>query len=797
MKDTVRTIKKSAIIFISIILFTTLCVTLYIGLEWATKSIPESLQDTMEAANLYDIRMLYTRGLSEADLQKISETDGVDEVVGSRLGYGTFVLNGNQYIQARIIEINDSVNVPQNVEGKLPETKGEAAVSKKWADDNGVKIGDTLPFITEKMGFGSLAQNELTITAFMDTVEYNELNVPGYGVSELNQLSVGCILYVSEEAFNPFVFRGNNLILIRSDRLRGLSTFSDEYKKETEIIKNNITEALADTDLSGFILTDRTYLPTTVVPTSLAGSLNSVKSILVSVFLIIGLLICYGSIIRMVSDQTYLIGTKMAMGISTGKIRLQYCLYTESAIILGCVAGGFLGRLVADILLGVCSGNYAIPFVCKMDYAPVLFICLFEIILALLVTLLGVEFTLKKKIVDLLTGNKAISAKKHFYERFPLWQKLSHFMRAVINNFVGEKKRVFQTMIGIIGSTTLIMISLIIYYDVNQSFDIQFSDYFHFDSYIYYDGTDAASEQIASVLDERNIPYANVFHTRKYMTKPDGLIGHTHVVAFDDEDSFKKMVTIVPETQNEGGRAYQGLWMSSGYWNYFGDENSEVIRFMSKDGYTELPVDGFFSYYLTSYQLFMDSETYEKYMGEPAVNNAFIISLSGNDRDDLLDALIKIPGYRMFTDYYDQSYHNFGTFKGIANMLVIVYFILAIVLSFMVSLSVLNMYVNEKKRELITMMINAYSPGKVKLYIFLDTAFITFTGILIGLIIGGFMGIQSVSALESDVVNFIHRIPAGLFVLSAAAVSFIMAMLSLIVQKRIGKFKLQDINEVI
>ena len=128
-------------------------------------------------------------------------------------------------------------------------------------------------------------------------------------------------------------------------------------------------------------------------------------------------------------------------------------------------------------------------------------------------------------------------------------------------------------------------------------------------------------------------------------------------------------------------------------------------------------------------------------------------------------------------------------------MLVIVYFVLAIVLSFMVSLSVLNMFVNEKKRELITMMINAYSPGKVKLYIFLDTAFITAVGIIIGLIFGGFLGLKSVCAFESDVVSFIHMIPVSAVVISAAAVALIMFVLSMIVQRKIGKYKLSDINE--
>ncbi|MBQ0090125.1 MAG: hypothetical protein KBT27_12440 [Prevotellaceae bacterium] len=794
-KDSIRTIRKSIVIYIAIVFFTMLCVALYTGLEWSTESIPKSIHKEMENANLYDIRMLYNRGLSEDDIQKISEIDGVDEVTGSRQGYGTFILNDNQYIQARILEINNSKNIPQNVEGNLPNEKGEVAVSKKWADDNGVSIGDTLEFVSDNTGIDTLAQKELTVTAFMDTVEYNELNVPGYGISEQNNLAVGCILYVSKESYNPLIYRGSNLVLINSDKLRGISTFSDEYKTEKENIKDDITEALKGTQLSGFTMSDRTYLPTSVVPTNLTLSLRNVKSILVSVFLLIGLLICYSSIIRMVNDQSYLIGTKIAMGIKPRAIRLQYYFYTESAIAIGCVLGGFLGRLIAEILLSVCSENYAIPFACKLDYHPLVLICVFEIILVFFVTLFGVHFTLKRKIVDLLNNNTVISAKKHFYERFRVWRKLSLFTRAVINNFFNEKKRVFETLIGIIGSTALLTISLTMYYDVNQSFNIQYQDYFNFDSYIYYDGSTKTSEEIASVLDERDIPYTKVMHTRKYMSKPDDLVGNTHIIVFDDKESFKNLVNIVPDNEDNDSDVHKGLWVSAAYRNYFGDEESDVIRFIDKDGYTKVPTEGFFKYHLIYYQLFMDRDTYKTHMGEPAVNNAFMIRSEGKDREELLDALFEIPGYRMFTDYYKQSYNSYGSFKGIANMLVIIYFILAIILSLMVSLTVLNMFLNEKKRELITMMINGYSSTKVKLYIFLDTLFITLVGIIIGLIFGGFMGLKSVVAFESDAVCFLHKIPISAIVISVAAIIMIMFALSMIAQRKIDKYKLSDINE--
>lgn len=258
--DSVRIIKKSIVIYISIIIFTMLCVALYIGLEWGTESITKSLDDAMVTGNLYDIRILYDHGLSENDIKIISEINEIDEITVTRLGYGIFINNGNQRIQARIQEISDSMNLPMNPEGNLPKNSNEAAVSKNWANDNNIKIGDTISFLSDNSMFSTLTENELIVTAFMDTVEYNQLNTPGYGVSELNNLPVGCILYVSKEAFNPLIYQDGNQILIKCNRLRAFSSFEDEYITEKEKIKSTISEVLTKNGLSGFMMTDRTCL---------------------------------------------------------------------------------------------------------------------------------------------------------------------------------------------------------------------------------------------------------------------------------------------------------------------------------------------------------------------------------------------------------------------------------------------------------------------------------------------------------------------------------------------------------
>ena len=82
-------------------------------------------------------------------------------------------------------------------------------------------------------------------------------------------------------------------------------------------------------------------------------SMNKLKFSLGSLFIIIGTLVCYSVISRLVNDQIIRIGTKKAIGLYQREILLSYLSYTGLALIIGLMFGCLVAfGVVEQILIG-------------------------------------------------------------------------------------------------------------------------------------------------------------------------------------------------------------------------------------------------------------------------------------------------------------------------------------------------------------------------------------------------------------------------------------------------------------
>ena len=143
-KDIWRAIQKGKKRFFSIVLITTLGVGMFTGLKAACEDLRYSADRFLDEQNLYDIRVVSTLGLTDADVEALAGIGGVKAAEG---GY-------SETVHIRIGETEQSVsvktlsksgmNMPYVTEGRLPEEPQEIAVTGKFIEESGCGIGDTL-----------------------------------------------------------------------------------------------------------------------------------------------------------------------------------------------------------------------------------------------------------------------------------------------------------------------------------------------------------------------------------------------------------------------------------------------------------------------------------------------------------------------------------------------------------------------------------------------------------------------------------------------------------------------------
>ena len=102
---------------------------------------------------------------------------------------------------------------------------------------------------------------------------------------------------------------------------------------------------------------------------------------------------------------------------------------------------------------------------------------------------------------------------------------------------------------------------------------------------------------------------------------------------------------------------------------------------------------------------------------------------------------------------------NFETFSSVSSTVVLIYLALAALMAIVVLLNLNVMFIEEKKRELIVLMINGFSVKDAKHYISYDNIVLTAIGIIVGMLLGCIMG--SITVATGGDYEFFLKTPKG------------------------------------
>lgn len=796
-------IKNTRVSFISIVMFVALGIAIFSSFAWVALSLTQIVDDEFNEASLCDFSITCPYGITEEGIDAIEKLDDFDEVETVRTAFSFFkTAKGN--CQIRIGELGNKINKPIMVEGRLPEKKGEIAVEAWFADNHGLKIGDDITF--ENSDGCELTTYKFKITALMESAAYISKASDTYGTG-LNNLAVDGLMFTSKDSFSNEFDTCYQELLIKSNKLRGLNTFSDEYKKQSKSIEEKNTKELKKlrksikksiagvNGLEGSICT-REYNFGFSAIRIVIQSIKKMKMTMAMLFFIVGLLVCYSAVSRNVYNHTILIGTKKSLGFYNIETTLGYLLYTASAVVLGAILGFLIAIfLIEQIMINILSEAYVISETLKYyEFSLILILTLVELLLMLLCTWFACYDIHKKNPVELLTGSFAIKKGKLFFEKLSIFKRLSPFNKVVVRNFFIDRKRVISTILGIVGCTALVVCAITMSDNTDMSFGKQFDKFYSFNKIVYYQNVEnkKTEKNIKNRLKNKGIKFACAHCGAGLVSMPDKTqMGAQFYVPTDD--NFEDFVKIHP-TQKLAVPDDEAVWVNISYAEEFGAKPGDKIELENSFGEKKkFKIAGFYEYYLVGMQIIFSKEVYEKGWQEKPVSNAMFIC-SKESAKQIEDVLSDIEGYAMTNDYYVVAKNYFEAFTSVSKALEVVYLVLAILLAFLVLLNLFTLFVEEKRKELIILLINGYSIKKARAYIYRDTMLLTVIGIILGVVLGTFIAKISIRAAQNSVTYFISDVnpfACVMGVVICAVLSFLMLKVAFM---RVKKFELPDIN---
>lgn len=532
--------------------------------------------------------------------------------------------------------------------------------------------------------------------------------------------------------------------------------------------------------------------------TMVSSMMDNVKWAMASLFILVGLFVCYSAISRLVHEQIVQIGTKKALGFREGEVTRSYLAFSGLSVLLGvvlCVALAILmvegimnPKAEAQFTLAAYGPYWSLPDVLLMGGI--------ELLLIFAATWFAIHGLLKRHAVELLKGESTANVKEHFYERTRIWQRMSLFSQTVVNNCVNDKRRVLGTLVGVIGCTALIVTAVTLSQNIALSLTRHYEQVYSFNAITYL--TEASAEKADSVaigLYDRGIASTPAFTSKLQVRFSDGTRNITTLVVPTNEDSFKKFYNVVSTDGAEANVENGGLWVSAAYAEHQGAKVGDEITLTEFSGKTHtFTIAGFFNYYLLRYEFVLSQNEYRAAFGTKPQPNVLLTNLDGADIDRTRDALAGIDGYNSLVDDYASASHAYDELKSIMSTVVLIYLVLSGLMALMVLLNLNIMFVEEKKRELIVLMINGFSTHDAKAYIYRDSIVLTILGIILGVMLGAVMGGITVFALEPNLAYWIkgfNWVAAMVGVVGAGVFATLVLLYAL---RRIPRFDLTDIN---
>ena len=518
-----------------------------------------------------------------------------------------------------------------------------------------------------------------------------------------------------------------------------------------------------------------------------------------ALFIIVGLLVSYFAVSRIVREQITQIGTKKALGFRRGEITKSYLWYSGIAVLAGSIIGAIVGVTLVEGIIGsalgamFAFGSYPPYF----GWGLFLVVTLVYLALVLAATYLACRSILKEHAVELLKGPKPPTGKTRFYEKWGIWDKLPLLIQTIVNNCVNDKRRVFSTIVGVAGATALIVTAITLNNDVLKSYDRQYEGVYGFNVITYVDSaTEKAAENVEAALQKEGAATAQVSMKQYLMEQPNGESSAIRVIVPDDSDAFAALYHVNPTAGAAFDPSAEGVWVSQAYAEHFDAKVGDMLLIDDGAGVKHgVPILGFYEFWLTYHEAVMGHDYFEKEFGSTA-SNVVLVDAGDVAVADLQDVVSKIDGYDSMLDDKTEQHKDFETFSTVSSAVVAIYLALAALMAVVVLLNLNVMFIDEKKRELIVLMINGFSIKDARHYISYDNIVLTALGIIAGLVLGCIMGSITVLSIEPSTATFIKAVDGwavGIGIVGSAALALIMSMIAL---RRIPKFDLTDINKL-
>ena len=508
----------------------------------------------------------------------------------------------------------------------------------------------------------------------------------------------------------------------------------------------------------------------------------------------VGALVIYATISRMVEQQRKQVGVNKAMGLYKREILAKYLLFGCGAVLLGVGLGVLLAYLPMqravlssyESHLNYGTGSRAfLPLETGLVVAG-------AVVISLAAVYLACSQLLRKSALALMQGAQQTASRKATARSS---SKGSLYLKVILRNMQNDWVRVLVTIVSIAGGCVLMVVGFTLRYGISGVPGRQFGGIQTYDAEVYYNASanPDAAEEISRILDENGMQHI-ALHRESTLYERNGSLSAVTLTVVDDGalDGYFAL-----RSTAHGGALQlpqRGALVPRRFSEYYSvDVGDAVGVYDASMSQVEVPISGVFENYYGQL-FFLTPEAYEDAFGAPAEQNCFFVKTNGASIPDLQEKLDGVQGLVRVADATaDRS--MIEQFTSSLNFVVYLMLFIAGLMACFIVANFTMTYIQRKTGELTIMRINGFTSGECIRYVAADLVVTTLLGTAAGMVVGGFLGSHILRITETPYIQMIRDPNPKSFLFAALITIGFSIVTNSFALRRVRKLKLTDVSQ--
>ena len=517
-----------------------------------------------------------------------------------------------------------------------------------------------------------------------------------------------------------------------------------------------------------------------------SGNLKNLEKTFSLMFILLGALVIYAAISKMVDEQRSLVGASRALGLFRGEIFAKYILFGTSASLIGTLAGILLAALwLEPFILNGYSDFYIFDTEIYVNPVSTLLVLTFSLLLSLAAVWIAARRLLRLPAVALMQPPVPAGRKKAGSGKKPL---LSLYSRLILLNMRSDIRRVLVTIVSVAGCCALVVIGFSLKYAVSGSLEKQYPGISDYDARLRTDFLAVETEGQIQDMGLEGIPLMDTMMTYRvtdlqagqlYCGDIEKISGYFHMRDWRTGELFTGAEdgVLIPRRIAE----MYDLEVGSEFEMSCGGYMTAIVRVAGiYENFIGAPIVMTPDYYL------------EKFQANNTEENTIFLRLGGRDPAELEK--------RMRSEIFavedlitvEEEQEDYRSTTSVINAIVVLLIVMAAVMAAFVLLNLTNIYILQKKRELTIMRVNGFTVREVIGYVIRETIVTMVLGILLGLAEGSRIAYRIIRAMEQPVIQFDRNLNPLAWIWAVLITVFFTVIVNRIALRRVRDLKLTD-----